>query len=253
MSRKFVVGNWKLNGGFAVNEALLGAIRPVVGVEMALCVPFPYLAQVAAWSRAAGQGVAVGAQTVSEFASGAYTGEVSAAMLADLGCQYVIVGHSERRAHFGEDVATVGRKAGAALAAGLVPIVCVGESLAEREAGQAMTVIGRQLGAVRDVIGSEGLRRVVMAYEPVWAIGSGRAANVAEVEEVHAGIRAWCDAHGRAGQGTALRILYGGSVKVGNAQSLFALPGVDGALIGGASLVATDFMAICRSAVADEG
>ncbi|MDR2689977.1 MAG: triose-phosphate isomerase [Azoarcus sp.] len=251
MSQKLVVGNWKLNGSLVANETLLRAIVPVDGVEVAVCVPFPYLAQVAAWSRGktggkTGGGIALGAQTVSEHGAGAYTGEVGAAMLADFGCRYVIVGHSERRSLFGEDDALVGRKAAAALAAGLTPIVCTGESLGERDGGQAMAVIGRQLGAVLDVMGGEGFRGAVIAYEPVWAIGSGRAASVAEVEEVHGCIRAWCDAQGVAGQG--MRILYGGSVKAGNARALFALPGVDGGLVGGASLVAADFMAICRAA-----
>jgi triosephosphate isomerase len=248
MSKKLVVGNWKLNGSLVANEALLGAIGAVDGavdcVEVVVCVPFPYLAQV----KNATAGIVPGAQSVSEYAAGAYTGEVSAAMLAEFGCRYVIVGHSERRALFGEDDATVGRKAAAALRAGLTPIVCVGEALAEREAGQVMAVIGRQLDAVLAVIGAGELGRVVIAYEPVWAIGSGRAASTGDVGEVHAGIRQWLAAHGvPAGQ----RLLYGGSVKVDNAAALFALPDVDGGLIGGAALVAKDFVAICRAAVAD--
>ena len=243
MAQKLVVGNWKLNGSLTSNEALLGACRALTGVEMAVCAPFPYLAQ--AVSRL--DGIALGAQTVSEFQSGAYTGEVSAEMLAEMGCRYVIVGHSERRALFGEDDSTVGRKAAAALRAGLTPIVCIGESLAEREAGQVMEVIGRQLAAVRESIGAQGLSRTVIAYEPVWAIGTGRAASASEAQEVHAAIRRWCTECGASA--AEMRILYGGSVKADNAAELFAMPDVDGGLIGGASLVAQDFMAICRAAV----
>ncbi|GHU12038.1 triosephosphate isomerase [Betaproteobacteria bacterium] len=255
MSKRLVVGNWKLNGSLAANEALLGAIGPVAGVEVVVCVPFPYLAQAAnavatCLAHEAAAGIRLGAQSVSEYAAGAYTGEVSVAMLAEFGCRYVIVGHSERRALFGEDDATVGRKVQAVLQAGLTPIVCVGEALVEREAGQVMAVIGRQLDAVLALTGAEGLGRAVIAYEPVWAIGSGRAASTGEVGEVHAGIRRWLAAHGvPAGQ----RLLYGGSVKVDNAAALFALPDVDGGLIGGAALVAKDFVAICRAAVANGG
>ncbi|MCL2162614.1 MAG: triose-phosphate isomerase [Betaproteobacteria bacterium] len=243
MARKLVVGNWKLNGSLAANEALLAACEALAGVDMAVCVPFPYLAQVA--SRLGG--MALGAQTVSEFQSGAYTGEVSAEMLAEMGCRYVIVGHSERRALFGEDDATVGRKAAAALRAGLVPIVCVGESLSERDAGRVMEVIGRQLDAVRESIGAQGLSRTVIAYEPVWAIGTGRAASAEEAQAVHAAIRRQLAKYGAPA--AEIRILYGGSVKTDNAQALFAMPDVDGGLIGGASLVAQDFMAVCRAAI----
>jgi len=247
MPHKLVVGNWKLNGSLAANEALLGGCGTLVGVDMAVCVPFPYLAQVAPFLG----GMALGAQTVSEFQSGAYTGEVSAEMLAEMGCRYVIVGHSERRALFGEDDATVGRKAAAVLRAGLVPIVCVGESLAEREAGRVMEVIGRQLGAVWESIGEEGFSKAVVAYEPVWAIGTGRAASADEAQEAHAGIRRWLAEHDVLA--ADVRILYGGSVKADNAATLFAMPDVDGGLIGGASLVAGDFMAICRAAMANGG
>ncbi|MDR3214525.1 MAG: triose-phosphate isomerase [Azoarcus sp.] len=243
MAQKRVVGNWKLNGSLAANEALLGALGAVAGVDVAVCVPFPYLAQAAARLR----GVALGAQTVSEFQSGAYTGEVSAEMLADLGCRYAIVGHSERRTLFGEDDATVGRKAAAALRAGLMPIVCVGESLAEREAGRVAEVIGRQLDTVLAVIGAPALARVTVAYEPVWAIGTGRAASAQEAQAVHAGIRRWLGERGGAAAAAAC-VLYGGSVKADNAASLFAMPDIDGGLIGGASLAARDFMSICQAA-----
>ena len=242
MIKKLVAGNWKMNGSLAANEALLAALQPVPGVDVALCVPYPYLAQL----QRRPSGFELGAQDVSEFAAGAYTGEVSAAMLTDFGCRYVIVGHSERRALFGEDDLTVARKASSALSAGLVPIVCVGETLDEREAGEVTAVITRQLAAVADLLGQEGLSRLVLAYEPVWAIGNGRSATAEQAEEAHAAMRGWL-----AGQGVdagVIRILYGGSVKPDNAAELFAMPNVDGGLIGGASLVADDFMAICRAA-----
>ncbi|MCK6409089.1 MAG: triose-phosphate isomerase [Thauera sp.] len=239
---RLVAGNWKMNGSLAANRDLLDGLMAVPGVEMAVCVPYPYLAQLL--ERPAG--VALGAQDVSEFEAGAYTGEVSAGMLAEFGCRYVIVGHSERRALFGEDDAVVGRKARAALAHGLVPIVCVGETLAERDEGRVMAVIGRQLAAVLDALGVAAMAQVVVAYEPVWAIGIGRSASVEQVGEVHAAIRSWL-----AGQGVAaaaVRLLYGGSMKADNAAALFAVPDVDGGLVGGASLVAADFMVISRAA-----
>lgn len=238
---RLVAGNWKMNGSLAANRDLLDGLVSVPGTEVAVCVPYPYLAQ--AQQRPAG--VALGAQDVSEYGAGAYTGEVSAAMLMEFGCRYAIVGHSERRALFGEDDATAGRKAGAALRAGLVPIVCVGETLAERDDGRVMEVIGRQLAAVREVLGVAAMGEIVLAYEPVWAIGTGRSASVAQVAEVHAAIRAWLKAHDVA---RGVRILYGGSVKPDNAAAIFAVADVDGGLIGGASLVAADFMAICRAA-----
>ncbi len=239
---KLVAANWKMNGSLAANRRLVAGLSSVDGVESVLCVPFPYLAQLA--QRPAE--VALGAQDISEYAGGAYTGEVSAAMLVEFGCTYVIVGHSERRVLFGDSDARVGLKAEAALRSGLTPIVCVGETLAERERGQVMEVIGRQLAAVAEVLGAD-LARVVVAYEPVWAIGTGLAATVEQVGEVHAAIRSWLS--GRLGESSArIRILYGGSVKPENAGEIFAIPDVDGGLIGGASLVAADFMAICRAA-----
>lgn len=240
--RKFVAGNWKMNGSLAANEALLAGLEAVPGVEVALCVPYPYLGQL----QRRPVGLELGAQDVSEFDVGAYTGEVSAAMLAEFGCRYVIVGHSERRALFGDDDLSVARKAEAALSSGLVPIVCVGETLAERDAGQVHAVISRQLAAVGEVLGRERFGGVVVAYEPVWAIGTGRSATAAQAEEVHAAIRGWLME--QAVQADAVRIVYGGSVKPDNAAELFAMPNVDGGLIGGASLVADDFMAICRAA-----
>lgn len=247
MTKKLVAGNWKLNGGLVANAELAAALvaaPEAAAVDCAVCVPYPYLAQLQ--GLVGGSAIALGAQDVSEYASGAYTGEVSAAMLAEFGCRYAIVGHSERRELFGERDDQVGRKAAAALAAGLVPIVCVGETLAEREEGRVMQVICRQLDAVGQVLGAGAVSRIVIAYEPVWAIGSGRSATVAQVVEVHGGIRAWlarsCPAP------AAVRILYGGSVKPANAAELFGAPDVDGGLIGGASLVADDFLAICRAA-----
>lgn len=239
---RLVVGNWKMNGSLAANRDLLGGLAAVPGVEIAVCAPYPYLAQLL--ERPAG--VMLGAQDVSEYEAGAYTGEVSAAMLAEFGCRYVIVGHSERRALFGEDDLSVGRKARAALAHDLIPIVCVGETLAERDEGSVMAVIGRQLAGVADVLGVAAMARIVVAYEPVWAIGTGRSASVAQVGEVHAAIRCWLVEQGVAA-GT-VRILYGGSMKADNASALFAVSDVDGGLVGGASLVAADFMTICRAA-----
>lgn len=246
MAKKLVAGNWKMNGSLATNAALLSAVRSaaVDNVACAVCVPYPYLAQ--AQQLLAGSEIGLGAQDVSEFAKGAYTGEVSVAMLADFGCRYVVVGHSERRALFGEDDAEVGRKAAAALAGGLMPIVCVGETLDEREAGAAMSVITRQLDAVGEVVGEDGLARIVIAYEPVWAIGTGRSASPAQVGEIHRAIRGWLREH--CGRAEEVSILYGGSVKPDNAAEIFAAADVDGGLIGGASLVADDFVAICRAA-----
>ncbi|KAI5914933.1 triose-phosphate isomerase [Thauera sp. 2A1] len=239
---KLVAGNWKMNGGLASNRLLLDAFTPVSGVDMLVCVPYPYLSQ----AQQRTPSIALGAQDVSEFPAGAYTGEVSAAMLRDFDCTFVIVGHSERRALFHEDNATVARKAAAALAAGVTPIVCVGETLAERDAGRVMDVIGAQLSAVLEVLGVAAMARIVLAYEPVWAIGAGRSASAEQVAGVHGAIRAWLATRG-VDAGT-LRILYGGSVKPQNAAELFAIQHVDGALVGGASLVADDFMAICRAA-----
>ena len=244
--RKIVAGNWKMHGSLASNAKLLSGMSEVPGVEVALCVPYPYLEQL----RQRPAGLALGAQDVSEYAEGAFTGEVSAAMLVEFGCRYVIVGHSERRALFGDDDFVVARKAKAALAAGLVPIVCVGETLEERDAGQVHAVIARQLFAVHQVLGSRSMSAAVLAYEPIWAIGTGRSASAAQAEEVHASIRAWLLTHGV--QAASVSILYGGSVKPENAAELFSMPSVGGGLVGGASLVASDFMAICRAAAGAE-
>jgi triosephosphate isomerase len=241
MRSQLVVGNWKMNGGLTRNEALLDAIRaqaqPPAGRSVAVCVPFPYLAQARALLE--GSAVAWGAQNLSEYASGAYTGEVSGAMLKEFGARYVIVGHSERRQLFGESDGLVAKKALAALDHGLVPIVCVGETLAEREAGVTEAVIGRQWSAVAAALG-ERLAGVVVAYEPVWAIGTGRTATPEQAQAAHASLRAALASAGVPD----VPVLYGGSVKAANAGTLFALPDVDGGLIGGASLDAGEFLAI---------
>jgi triosephosphate isomerase len=208
-------------------------------------VPFPYLAQAEAALR--GSRVAVGAQSLSEHDAGAYTGEVSGAMLRDFGCRYVIVGHSERRALYGERDAQVAAKFLAAQRAGLKPVLCVGETLAEREQGVTGEVVGRQLDAVLDAAGVAAFADALVAYEPVWAIGTGRTASPAQAQDVHELVRARIAARD-GGVGAGVPILYGGSVKPGNAAELFAMPDVDGGLIGGASLVAEDFLAIVRAA-----
>jgi triosephosphate isomerase len=212
-----------------------------------VCVPYPYLAQ--AQSLLRGTPVAWGSQDVSRFDKGAYTGDVSGAMLAEFGCRYAIVGHSERRTIFGEPDALVVEKFAAAKRAGLVPIFCVGETLAEREAGVTEKVLARQVDALLEKQGAAGLDGAIIAYEPVWAIGTGKTATSAQADEAHAFIRARVAAKD-AGAAGRLPILYGGSVKGSNAAELFAMPNVDGGLVGGASLVADDFVAIWRAAVA---
>lgn len=250
MRQKLVVGNWKMHGGLEANRALLqGVVAGVKGlaatVECAVCVPYPYLAQ--AQQELAGAKVGWGAQNLSEQVSGAFTGEVSVAMLKDFGCRYVIVGHSERRALYGEDDGLVAKKFKQALAGGLVPILCVGETLAQRESGQTAEVVATQLDAVLDAAGVEVFAGAVVAYEPVWAIGTGLTASPAQAQAVHEGIRARLVAR-NAEVAAGVRVLYGGSVKAGNAAELFAMPDIDGALVGGASLVAEEFVAICRAA-----
>ena len=239
---KLVAGNWKMNGSRASNQQLLDAtlagIAGLAGVECAVCVPFPYLGEVA--ERLRGSAVAWGAQNMSEHARGAYTGEVSAAMLAEFACRYVIVGHSERRQLYGETDGQAAAKFAAALDAKLTPILCVGETLEERDAGRTEKVVARQLDEVLTTTGIEAFSGAVVAYEPVWAIGTGRTATPEQAQAVHAFIRK------RIFKGTP--ILYGGSVKADNAAAIFAMPDVDGGLIGGASLVAKDFLAILRAA-----
>ena len=254
MRQRLAVGNWKMHGSLPENQALLDTVAAAVtGLRRAICavcVPFPFLAQTQA--ALAGSKVVWGAQNVSQHPKGAFTGEVSAGMLCDFGCRYVIVGHSERRQWFGEDDRTVALKAKAVLAAGMVPIVCVGETLAERESGVTEDMVGRQIAAILDELGGEGLKGAVLAYEPVWAIGTGRTATPEQAQAVHACIRGLL-AKRYGSFGDAAPILYGGSVKASNAGDLFAMPDVDGGLIGGASLVAQEFIAICKAADSPNG
>jgi triosephosphate isomerase len=249
MRGRLVAGNWKSNGDLAANQRLLGEVRAGVaaldGVECAVCVPYPFLAQTQ--QSLAGATVTWGAQDVSEFGAGAYTGAVTAAMLREFGCRYVLVGHSERRSIFGESDKTVAAKFSAALAAGLTPILCVGETLAEREAGMMEIVVGRQLDAITAASGIAAFAQAVVAYEPVWAIGTGKTATPELAQAAHAFIRGRI-ASRDATVAAELKILYGGSVKAANSTQLFGMPDIDGGLIGGASLVAAEFLAISRSA-----
>jgi triosephosphate isomerase len=228
---RLVAGNWKMHGSRTSIAALLDELVKASPRGCAVCPPFPYLAQVA--ERLRGGPIAWGAQNVSEHAQGAYTGEVSAAMLAELGCRYVIVGHSERRQLYGETDAQAAAKFAAVQATNMTPILCVGETLQEREAGKTEEVVARQLAAVE-------FKDAVLAYEPVWAIGTGRNATPEQAQAVHAFLRKRVPAD--------TPILYGGSVKPQNAAAIFAMPDVDGGLIGGASLVAKDFLEIVRAA-----
>ena len=245
MRRKLVVGNWKMNGSRAANAELLAALKadgPWIA-EVAVCAPMPYLGDLALSLH--GESIGWGAQDCSAFESGAYTGEVSAAMLAEFGCRYVLAGHSERRAMYAESDQLVADKAKAALAHRITPIVCVGETLAEREAGQTDVVVKRQLSAVIHTLG-HCISQIVVAYEPVWAIGTGKTASPEQAQAVHALLRAQLKA--ATAHAAGMKILYGGSVKADNAITLFAQADIDGGLIGGASLKASDFAAICRAA-----
>ncbi|HVY06658.1 MAG TPA: triose-phosphate isomerase [Burkholderiales bacterium] len=249
MRQRLAVGNWKMHGTLPENQALLDKVAAAAGslksAVAAVCVPFPYLAQ--AKTALAGSKAAWGGQNVSQHSKGAFTGEVSAGMLREFGCRYAIVGHSERRQLFGEDDATIAKKAKAVLAEGMVPIVCVGETLAERERNVTEEVVRRQLDAVADLIGTAGLKSSVLAYEPVWAIGTGKTATPDQAQAVHAYLRSVL-AKRDAAVAASMTILYGGSVKAANAAELFGMADVDGGLIGGASLVADEFLAICRAA-----
>jgi triosephosphate isomerase len=248
MRRPFVAGNWKMNGSVAGNKALLDGIKAglaaVTMTEVAVCPPFVYLRDVA--QQLQGTAVVLGAQNLSEQSAGAYTGEISAAMRLDLACRYVIVGHSERRAIYGESDALVAKKFAAARKAGLIPILCVGELLEEREAGTTEQVIARQLDAVLTLEGIAAFAQAVVAYEPVWAIGTGKTASPDQAQAVHAFIRNKLAAQD-ATISDKLRILYGGSVKASNAVELFGMADIDGGLIGGAALQAEEFLAICRA------
>ena len=244
--RKLVAANWKMNGSVAANAAWLAEFRTGRWpCDVAVCAPFVYLAQV----REGLEGLAaeLGAQNLSVEVPGAFTGEIAGEMLVDVGCRWVIVGHSERRALYSEANDLVGAKAARAYAVGLKPIVCVGETLAEREAGRTLEVVGAQLEAVLKRSTVARLAQAALAYEPVWAIGTGRTATPAQAQEVHAAIRAQL-ARADAAAAAAVPILYGGSVKPGNAKELFAQADIDGGLIGGAALIAKDFLAICAAA-----
>ncbi len=245
MRRKLVVGNWKMHGSRAANAQLLAGLKEAGpwNADVAVCVPFPYIAETAL--ALTGTTMVYGAQDCSAHEQGAYTGEVSSAMLADVGCRYVIVGHSERRAYHAESDQLVADKAKAALAHGVTPIVCVGETRAEREAGLTEAVVKRQLAAVIHTLG-HCCGEMVVAYEPVWAIGTGLTASPAQAQAVHAVLRAQLQA--ATDRAPVMRILYGGSVKADNAAQLFGQADIDGGLIGGASLKAADFGAICLAA-----
>ncbi len=246
MSTKLIVGNWKMNGGLAANQALLDGLRAGLGAvrsRAAVCVPHPYLAQVQLLL--AGSPIALGAQDVSAHVSGAFTGEVSAGMLRDFGVRYCIVGHSERRQYHGETDEAVALKAKQALAQGITPIVCVGETLAQREAGQTEAVVKRQLAAVIHENG-HCISEIVVAYEPIWAIGTGQTATPEQAQQVHAVLRAQIRA--ATAHAERVSILYGGSMNAANAADLLAQPDVDGGLIGGAALKAPDFLSMLKTA-----
>ncbi|OFZ97979.1 MAG: triose-phosphate isomerase [Betaproteobacteria bacterium RIFCSPLOWO2_02_FULL_62_17] len=251
MRRRLVAGNWKMHGSRAVNLALLSSLKrsivPIDGLGVAVCAPFPYLSQVADSLR--GSSLVWGAQDLSEHDVGPYTGEVSGPMLADFGCAYVLVGHSERRVLHGETDRQIAAKFGAAQRAGLIPVLCVGETLEQRDGGEMQAVLRRQVDAVLKASGVAAFRRAVVAYEPVWAIGTGRTATPAQAQAAHLHLRSLVAAQD-AGLAAELTIVYGGSVKPGNAKEIFSMPDVDGGLIGGASLVAEDFTAICSAAAA---
>ena len=249
MRNFLVAGNWKMHGDEAANRELVAGIldgAPASDrVGLLVCPPYPYLASVAAQLK--GSAVDLGAQNVSEHETGAYTGEVAPAMLADVGCRYAIVGHSERRTLYGESSAQVADKMAAALGGGLVPILCVGETLEERESGRTEQVVAEQLGAAVERNGIAAFGTAVIAYEPVWAIGTGRTATPEQAQDVHRYIRSVL-AEQDAPVAENAQILYGGSVKGDNAAGLFGMPDIDGGLIGGASLKAADFLAIARAA-----
>jgi triosephosphate isomerase (TIM) len=244
--RQLIVGNWKMNGNQHENAELLSRIRSGwqegdQGVDVVVCPPSPYLMQ--AREALVNSSISIGAQTLSEFDKGAYTGEVSALMLADLDCKFVIIGHNERRRMQRETDQEVAQKFKAAQRAGLIPILCVGESLAQREQLQYLEVIASQLNAVFDQVDKKDFLHAIIAYEPVWAVGTGKTATPAEAEEVHCFIRSQLGEYAEE-----IRILYGGSVKAHNAKELFALSDIDGALLGGASLDADEFLKICKAA-----
>jgi triosephosphate isomerase len=246
MKKKLIAGNWKMNGSLAANEALVRALLAGMGdaaCTVAVCVPAPYLAQLQALR--SGSVLEIGAQDVSQHEQGAFTGEVSAVMLKEFGVRYAIVGHSERRQYHGETDALVAEKAKAALAHGVTPIVCVGETLAEREAGKTEEVVKRQMAAVIHTNG-HCISEIVVAYEPVWAIGTGKTATPEQAQQVHAVLRA--QLHAASSHSDRVAILYGGSMNAANAASLLGQADIDGGLVGGASLKAADFLQIVAAA-----
>ncbi len=246
-NKKLIAGNWKMNGSLAANAALLSALREGVGArarcDIAVAVPAPYLAQVQ--QLVANSPIALAAQDVSAHESGAYTGEMSVGMLKEFGTRYVLVGHSERRQYHGETDAIVGAKAQRALAAGITPIVCVGETLAEREEGKTEAVVKRQLAAAIQSV-THCVSEIIVAYEPVWAIGTGKTATPEQAQQVHAVLRAQLAAASQKAAG--IKLLYGGSMNAANAAELLSQPDIDGGLVGGASLKAADFLQIISAA-----
>ncbi len=246
--KKLILGNWKLHGSYDFNSELLGAISAAhtahKRVDVGVCVPSVYLSHVE--DLVYDKDVFYGAQDCSAYASGAYTGDVSAAMIAEFGAHYVLVGHSERRQYQQESSRLVALKAQQALSANLTPVVCIGETLAEREAEQTMPVLVAQLQAVLAVLGAADLSRCMVAYEPVWAIGTGKTASPSQAQAVHAALRTWLAENGASAN--TMRLLYGGSMKPDNAAELLSQPDIDGGLIGGAALKAQDFMAIVNAA-----
>jgi triosephosphate isomerase (TIM) len=252
MRQPLVAGNWKMNGSKASAAELLAGIKAGMGAvhktEVLVCPPFPYLAM--ACEVLLGTGVAVGAQNACTEAVGAYTGEVAAPMIKDVGCTYVILGHSERRQYYGDTDAIVAKKYAQALAAGLTPILCVGETLEERERGETQAVVARHLDAVMETAGVEAIARGVIAYEPVWAIGTGHTATPEQAQAVHAFLRARVAGKSAEVAG-GVRILYGGSMKPDNAMELMSQADIDGGLIGGAALKGSDFLAICAAGEAN--
>lgn len=247
MRQKLIMGNWKMNGSRADGQQLAKALAEGLGAvsqEVAVCVPFVYLSDIA--NVLGDSGIKLGAQNVADQASGAYTGEISAAMLKDCGCKYALVGHSERRSYYGDTDQSVAQRFCHAQKQGVVPVLCVGETLEEREQDKTFEVIDQQLNAVIEAAGVEALKDAVIAYEPVWAIGTGKTATDEQAQEVHHYIRQQIAARNAEIAGK-LQILYGGSVKPDNAKALFAMPDIDGGLVGGASLDAAGFLKICHS------
>lgn len=247
MRQSLVMGNWKMNGSREEGRSLAQALADGLGKvehEVAVCVPFVYLSDIK--DMLSSSSIALGAQNVADQASGAYTGEISAAMLKDCGCKYALVGHSERRSYYGDNNESVAKRFCQALTQGVIPVLCVGETLEEREQGKTFQVVDEQLDAVIAAAGIDAFAHAVIAYEPVWAIGTGKTATDDQAQEVHAYIRKRIADHNAAIAGK-VQILYGGSVKADNAKALFAMPDIDGGLVGGASLDAKSFLQICHS------